>query len=383
MKELVLHLNKASKRKHKDYFEEKPHFDKPKLDDDDDEDMLCDMPEPSLDKVSSEQVSQSESLVKSQEKRKHESEDDENEEFHSKVYLKRHALYKELKGINVSVENSSTLEVIKDFLRNKVCKREHIKQLKSQYQYGSLSDQMLNIFDKARKYVSDSYSNVKEGTNPPPVYDVISKLIKESFAEQTAAGEQLTEDEQYLLAKDLENFITSTSSNPMYQSFVPPTPPKETEQKQPLNPADLFEETPKPNYPESIDPQVPQPSMKRKEESKKEEVPEDQFIKEKLISIKKDSLTMPKEVPNLVQHSQSEKIDDPLKLISELQSDEEEVESETKTKEKLSFFGKIKNFLFKGKDTKQKEAKISLSDDEFDTPVKKIPDEPILQPLAK
>ena len=118
----------------------------------------------------------------------------------SKIYIKRDELYKELKSVTVSVENSSTLEVIKEFLRNRVCKKEHIQQLKSHTNYYT------SLLDKARKQVDDAYANVKQGEANPNVQDILSKVVFESFNEP-GVSENLTEEEKYLLIKDLERVV--------------------------------------------------------------------------------------------------------------------------------------------------------------------------------
>ena len=51
----------------------------------------------------------------------------------SKVYLKRHMLYSELKNIPVTVEQSSCLQILEDFLRNRIRTMDHVKDLKFDY----------------------------------------------------------------------------------------------------------------------------------------------------------------------------------------------------------------------------------------------------------
>jgi hypothetical protein len=48
----------------------------------------------------------------------------------SKVYLKRHMLYSELKTIDVTVEQSSCLQILEDFLRNRIKNIQDVKRLK-------------------------------------------------------------------------------------------------------------------------------------------------------------------------------------------------------------------------------------------------------------
>lgn len=54
----------------------------------------------------------------------------------SKVYLKRHALYTELGQIPVTVEQSSCLQILEDFLRNRVRTAEQVRGLKFDYGLG-------------------------------------------------------------------------------------------------------------------------------------------------------------------------------------------------------------------------------------------------------
>ena len=62
-----------------------------------------------------------------------------NEDIHkkqlqkSKVYLKRDYLYTELKSIPVTVEQSSCLQILEDFLRNRIRTLEQVKGLKFDY----------------------------------------------------------------------------------------------------------------------------------------------------------------------------------------------------------------------------------------------------------
>lgn len=56
----------------------------------------------------------------------------------TKVYLKRNHLYSELKQIPVTVEQSSCLQILEDFLRNRVRTMDHVKGLKFDYGFGGL-----------------------------------------------------------------------------------------------------------------------------------------------------------------------------------------------------------------------------------------------------
>lgn len=56
----------------------------------------------------------------------------------SKVHMKRHFLYNELKQIPVQVEQSSCLQILEDFLRNRIKSLDQVKGLKMDYGYGGL-----------------------------------------------------------------------------------------------------------------------------------------------------------------------------------------------------------------------------------------------------
>ena len=49
----------------------------------------------------------------------------------SSLFVKRHTLYKELTQVSVSVEMSSSLEVIREFLRTKIKNSASIKQFRT------------------------------------------------------------------------------------------------------------------------------------------------------------------------------------------------------------------------------------------------------------
>lgn len=57
----------------------------------------------------------------------------------SKVYLKRHSLYGELGQIPVTVEQSTCLQVLEDFLRNKVKTADQVRGLKLDYGLGAFT----------------------------------------------------------------------------------------------------------------------------------------------------------------------------------------------------------------------------------------------------
>lgn len=177
-----------------------------------DEEFMKNIPEPSMEKYMSKQETQSKPLLE-KEKRDAPKSNKEPEDEHSLVYLKRDALYRELKSVAVSVENSSTLEVIKDFLRTRVRKRDHVKQLKTQT--GSVSNQMQSIFDRARKHISDRASGAGGGSSN--IQDILSKMVFESFND-SGTNQNISEEERLLLIKDLETVI----GKPPGSTFQPP-----------------------------------------------------------------------------------------------------------------------------------------------------------------
>ena len=52
--------------------------------------------------------------------------------------MKRHFLYNEIKQIPVTVEQSSCLQILEDFLRNRIRSMEEVKVLKRDYGYGGM-----------------------------------------------------------------------------------------------------------------------------------------------------------------------------------------------------------------------------------------------------
>ena len=61
---------------------------------------------------------------------------DQHKKERSKVLMKRHHLYTELKQIPVHVEQSSCIQVLEDFLRNRVKTTSQVKGLKYDYGFG-------------------------------------------------------------------------------------------------------------------------------------------------------------------------------------------------------------------------------------------------------
>jgi hypothetical protein len=169
-----------------------------------DEDFTKNFPEPALEKFMSKQEVKTTPLVEEdkdldQAKSAKDKEEPEDSEL-SSVYLKRDALYKDLKIVNVSVENSSTIEVIKDFLRNKISCEDQVKQLKAQSNYGSITNTMQSIFDKAKRHMSQ---NPSEGVS---VQNLLHKMVVDTLNE-SGNYDDLNEEDKILLVKDIETLI--------------------------------------------------------------------------------------------------------------------------------------------------------------------------------
>ena len=172
-----------------------------------DEDFLKHFPEPKLDKFASKQEKTSKPLVaeiKDEEVAKSTHEKEESD--HSEVFLKRDALYKDLKTVNVSVEYSSTLEVIKDFLRNKINNKDQVDSLKQQNNYGSVSQQMADIFSKVRNQMAEG----DDSGQPPSIHNIIQKMTIETLNESGNYSSMSNEDKMLLL-KDIESLLGEAS----------------------------------------------------------------------------------------------------------------------------------------------------------------------------
>lgn len=192
-----------------------------------DEDFLKSIPELNMDKYASKREVKGKPLIEEDKKDEQHTSTRDPDEDHSLIYLKRDALYKELKGVNVSVENSSTVEVIRDFLRNRVNTRDHVKQLKSHTNYGSISSQMQGIFDRARRQLDETYAQNPPGSNPPSIHNILSKMVFETFNE-SGEGDNLNEEERMLLIKDLETLIGKTPPKMYAHSYSQPGPTQGT-----------------------------------------------------------------------------------------------------------------------------------------------------------
>jgi hypothetical protein len=188
----------TSKKQLKDYFAKNRPINSKKVDEKNYEDteFLNHFPQLSMDKTVSKQEKPSDPLIEEVKDSKTDSEKKRRNE-RSLIYQKRDALYKELKAVNVSVENSSTLEVIKDFLRNRICKRDHIKQLKASTDPGYMSDQMHNIFDLAKKELDRMGNQAKPGDFAPNLQDMFNKIMIDSFG--TEFNENISESERQLI----------------------------------------------------------------------------------------------------------------------------------------------------------------------------------------
>ena len=250
------------------------------------------------------------------------------DEDHSLIYLKRDALYKELKVVNVSVENSSTIDVIKDFLRNKVNCREHIKQLKAQP--GSISNQMQNIFDKARRHLDDHYSQNEPGTAPPNMQNLLQKMVFETFED---SGESLNEEDKLLLVKDLETLLGRAPPNlsALGGLVQPPAQSK-------FNCNNIVGEP-------------------KTEEIKTEEVKEQPSTTEKtqILASLEEEKEVKQPTPKKEDTKPSSRKGSAVKAKAHITSssdDDEEIEFGSRQKPKWDFFGKIKKFFFKDKANK-------------------------------
>jgi hypothetical protein len=183
-----------------------------------DEEFINHFPEPSLEKFASKREVKATPLVEKSkdldQAKSTKGEEELVESERSGVFLKRDALYKDLKIVNVSVENSSTVDVIKDFLRNKINCRDHVKQLKAQSNFGSITHTMQSIFDKAKKQM---IQNPAEGGN---VQSMFHKMVVETLNE-SGNYEELNEEDKILLVKDIENLIQR-----MPQDMTPATDSK-------------------------------------------------------------------------------------------------------------------------------------------------------------
>lgn len=167
-----------------------------------DEDFKKNFSESKLDKFVSKQETKEDPLVEEIKDEDHaKSTKEEEDSYHSSVYLKRDALYKDLKMVNVSVENSSTLEVIKDFLRNKINSKEQIKSLKQQIPQNNTSQKISIIIERARRHYGQDGSG-----EPGDIKNMIQKMAMETLNE---SGQYSSMDQKEKLAifKDLETLL--------------------------------------------------------------------------------------------------------------------------------------------------------------------------------
>jgi hypothetical protein len=271
-----------------------------------DEEIVKSITEPKMEKFISKQEVQAEPLIEEEDaKDEHRSIKSKNEE-NSITFLKRDALYKELKCVNVSVENSSTVEVIKDFLRNKINNKDHVKQLKTHSNMGSISNQIQGIFDKARQHIN---KNISQSEEPADVQGMISKMVHDTFNEPDNS-DKLNESDKMLLIKDLETLL-SRNPNPFQSKPVEISSSSLTEEEE----------------------------VKKDPKKEKKRKLKDEAEKSLASSIAND----------LPQISESSPTVDPICEKVRTTSEEEIIDFGMDKKPKWNFFGKIKNMFFKKK----------------------------------
>lgn len=271
-----------------------------------DEDFLKHFPEPQMDKFQSKQEPASKPLVEEIIEEKKATSVRDNEEDYSLIYLKRDALYKELKAVNVSVENSSTMEVIQDFLRNRVNNRDHIKQLKYQANPGSISSQMQGIFERARRHLDETYiqgAAINPG-NPPNIQNILQKMVFETFEE---GGGAINQEDKLTLIRDLETLLGKP--------------------------------------PGSIEPPMMTPSIPQMSAPKTEEIM-DPIEESKSPSMNEDQQNIVAKDTQIISNLEESKEN------SKATSNEEETIDYTGKDNKMGLFSKIKNFFFKNKENK-------------------------------
>ena len=185
-----------------------------------DDEFLKKFPEPKLDKFVSKQDTTKPLVEEVKDADGAKSSKSIEESDHTSVYLKRDALYKNLKTVNVSVESSSTVDVILDFLKNKIVNKEQVKNLKQQNSMHSTSQQMADILDRARRQFTD---NEGEGGSSG-IQSMIQKIAVETLNE-SGQYSNMSKEEKMMLFKDLESLLgikapapdaktPSTKSNP-------------------------------------------------------------------------------------------------------------------------------------------------------------------------
>lgn len=189
-----------------------------------DQDFMQHFPEPKLDKFISKKEKKEDPLVEEINDEDLVKSTKEQEGIdHSSVFLKRDALYKELKIVNVSVENSSTLEVIKDFLRNKINNKEQVNNLKRQSTAYSSTHKMAEILERARRH----YDKNEDGSGEPgEISKIIQKMAMETLKE-TGEYSSMNQEDRLSIFKDLESLMGGA---PPSMEFKVPSP-KESKSK--------------------------------------------------------------------------------------------------------------------------------------------------------
>lgn len=251
----------------------------------------------------------------------------------SVTFLKRDALYKELKSVNVSVENSSTIEVIKDFLRNKVNTKENVKQLKSHSGLGSISSQIQHIFDKTRRYIDKANAR---GDNLKDLSSVIARMVNDTFNEPENA-DKLNENDKLLLIKDIETLLGKSASAT--------TVITQANQSLASRSLILFLGEDKSKV------EVQNPVVENAEKGKEVEEEEKKVESEPTSQDQHKESSLIKELPKI---SETSAFNPPaeIKGLKDDEEEEEQIEYGSKGKQKWDFFGKLKKFFFTSKSQK-------------------------------
>ena len=129
---------------------------------------------------------------------------------YSKVYAKRDYLYSELKSIPVTVEQQSNLQILEDFLRNKIKTMDNVKGLKFDYGFGdrgnspfgsafgghyqSITQKILrkNLGNGARKILDTANTKLAKILNSGNAYK-IKQVKKKKKADNDGYDEEMDE----------------------------------------------------------------------------------------------------------------------------------------------------------------------------------------------
>lgn len=78
------------------------------------------------------------------------------------MFLKRDYLYSELKSIPVTVEQQSNLQILEDFLRNKIKTMDNVKGLKFDYGFGDSRPSSMSPFGSAFGAAGGHYQSITQ-----------------------------------------------------------------------------------------------------------------------------------------------------------------------------------------------------------------------------